>query len=115
MNRNSFKRLREPENNLNIDDIVFTIHAHQNSNGPQNLISFIPRTNSDKVKLSKRTTNSPTFAVSEILAESYTKRTGIKFIPFTNSISSTTVRTMHKLDLVPISIANYITSSKIYI
>ena len=76
------------EESINIDDIVFTIHAHQNSNGPQNLISFIPRTNSDKVKLSKRTTNSPTFAVSEILAESYTKRTGIKFIPFTNLFAS---------------------------
>jgi hypothetical protein len=76
------------EESINIDDIVFTIHAHQNSNGPQNLISFIPRTNSDKVKLSKKNTNSPTFAVSETLAEIYTKKTGIKFIPYTNLFAS---------------------------
>jgi hypothetical protein len=77
------------EESINIDDIQFTIHAHTHPhNGPQNLISFIPKSNSDKVKLSKRTTNSPTFAVSEHLAQIYTKKTGIKFIPYTNLFAS---------------------------
>ena len=72
--------LSEQINNINEDvslnDIIFSIHSNKNNN----LITFIPKTKADVIKINKNSKGTKLFAVADELAKIYTKKTGIKFI-----------------------------------
>ena len=69
---------------VSLNGIDFTIHSNSNSNGPANLITFIPKTESDRRKLNKLPGKAELFAVREELAKIYTKKAGIKFVAYQN-------------------------------
>jgi hypothetical protein len=69
---------------ISLNDINFSIHSISNNHGPVNLITFKPKTESDKRKLRKLDSKAELFAVREELAKVYTKKTGIKFIAYQN-------------------------------
>jgi hypothetical protein len=69
---------------ISLNGIYFTIHANSNSHGPANLITFIPKTESDRRKLRKLSNKAELFAVREELAKMYTKKAGIKFVAYQN-------------------------------
>jgi hypothetical protein len=70
---------------VSIDGVDFSIHSHvSNTNGPANLITFMPKNKSDERKLNKQSSKNELFAIRNELAKIYTKKTGIKFIAYEN-------------------------------
>ena len=82
---NKMIKLKELLNEgVSLNGIDFTIHSSGNNHGPVNLITFIPKTESDKRKLRKLSSKAELFAVREELAKMYTKKAGIKFVAYQN-------------------------------